>query len=113
MPHYLAELYSPKQAWLNLTAAERQQFLEKVGAAMPALASLGVEAISLGQINKEKLHSSEHQFYAIWRCADDQALNALVGGIAQSGWHDYFETINAGGKGGDFGNHLAQLINAR
>lgn len=112
MPHYLAELYSPKQTWLNLTAAERQQFLEEVGAAMPALAALGVDAISLGQVDQTRLHTSGHQFYAIWRCTDDQALEALIAGIAQSGWHDYFDTINAGGEGCDFGQHLTQLINA-
>jgi hypothetical protein len=29
------------------------------------------------------------------------AMNALVSGIAASGWHDYFETINAAGPGVD------------
>ncbi|MFK4825713.1 DUF6616 family protein [Paenochrobactrum sp. BZR 588] len=110
MAHYLAELYSPKQAWLNLSSEERLYFLNQVGAAMPALAALGVEAISLGTIDQTKLSSSKNSFYAIWRCNDNVALDALVNGIAQSGWHTYFDTINAGGEGGDFNDHLQQLI---
>ncbi|MGU3576774.1 DUF6616 family protein [Brucellaceae bacterium C25G] len=111
MPHYLAELYSPKQAWLDLSFDERQVFLNKVGSAMPALTGLGIEAIALGKIDQSQLNADSHHFYAIWRCADDQTLNALINGITQSGWHDYFETINAGGAGGDFANHLVQLVN--
>jgi hypothetical protein len=45
----------------------------------------------------------------VWRCPDDAALDALVSGIAQSGWHDYFETVNAGGEATDLVGHLAQL----
>ncbi|MGO3930096.1 DUF6616 family protein [Rhodopseudomonas pseudopalustris] len=109
MAHYLAELYTPKQAWLDLSEAERQQFFARVGSAMPALSALGVEALSLGKVDQSKLHASKHAFFAVWRCPDDAALEALVSGIAQSGWHDYFDAINAGGEGTDFMGHLVQL----
>nr|WP_238379716.1 DUF6616 family protein [Celeribacter ethanolicus] len=45
----------------------------------------------------------------MWRCPDDAGLGALVSGIAQSRWHDYFETVNAGGEATDLTSHLAQL----
>lgn len=109
MAHYLAELYTPKQAWLDLADDRRRQFFAGIGAAMPALSALGVEALTLGKVDPSKLHSSKHSFFAVWRCPDDAALDALVSGIARSGWHDYFDTINAGGEGTDFIGHLAQL----
>ncbi len=109
MAHYLAELYTPKQAWRDLTDDQRQQFFAGIGSAMPALSALGVEALTLGKVDQSKLHSSKHSFFAIWRCPDDAALEALVSGIAQSGWHDYFDTSNAGGEGTNFMGHLAQL----
>ncbi len=109
MAHYLAELYTPKPAWLNLAENERQQFFAGIGSAMPALSALGVEALALGKIDQTKLHSAPQTFFAVWRCPDDAALDALVSGIAQSGWHNYFETVNAGGEATDFVGHLAQL----
>ncbi|MBN9054585.1 MAG: hypothetical protein BGO06_18350 [Shinella sp. 65-6] len=112
MAHYLAELYTPKQAWLDLPEEQRQRFFAGVGSSMPALAALGVEALALGKVDRSRLHSSEHAFFAIWRCLDDAGLEALISGIAQSGWHDYFDTVNAGGEGVDFMGHLAQLSEA-
>lgn len=110
MAHYLVELYSPKQAWLDLSSEKRIQFLNKVGVSMPALEALGVKAISIGRIDQTKLHSSKNSFYAIWHCNNDAGLNALVHAIALSGWHSYFETINAGGEDDDFKNHMHQLM---
>lgn len=109
MAHYLVELYSPKPAWLALGPEERKGFFDTVGAAMPGLFGLGVEPVALGEIDPGKLYSATQTFYAVWRCPDDAALDALVNGIARSGWHDYFDTINAGGEGTDLFGHLGQL----
>lgn len=109
MTHYLAELYTPKPAWLNLDENERQQFFAAIGSAIPALSALGVEALALGKVDQTNLHSAPQTFFAVWRCPDEAALTALVSGIAQSGWHDYFETANAGGEATDFAGHLTQL----
>ena len=109
MAHYLAELYTPKPAWLALSADTRRQFFATIGAGMSELSSLGVEAITLGETDAATLHAAPWQFFALWQAPDKAAIDALVAGIAASGWHDYFETINASGVGGDFNEHLAQL----
>lgn len=107
--YYLAELYSPKPAWLALDRNGRQQFFEAIGSGMGALSALGVEAIALGETDAATLHAPSQKFFAIWRAPDAAAMNALVSGIAASGWHEYFETINATGPGVDLHGHLAQL----
>ena len=109
MAHYLAELYSPKPAWLALDQAGRHRFFEAIGSGMGALSALGVEALALGEADAATLHAPTQKFFAIWRAPDAAAMNALVSGIAASGWHDYFETINAAGPGVDLNGHLAQL----
>jgi len=48
MAHYLAELYSPKPAWLTLDQNGRRQFFEAIGSGMAALSALGVERNRLG-----------------------------------------------------------------
>lgn len=109
MSHYLVELYSPKPAWLALDLAGRQQFFAAIGDGMAALTALGVEPIALMETDATALHAASQSFVAIWRAPDAAAIRALVAGIAASGWHDYFETINAAGFGGDLTAHLAQL----
>lgn len=109
MAHYLAELYSPKPAWLALDQTGRNRFFETVGAGMGALSALGVEPIALGRTDPTTLHAPSQTFFAIWRAPDETGIAALVSGIAASGWHDYFETVNATGPGVDLGGHLIQL----
>lgn len=109
MTHYLAELYTPTPALLALSQTARQQFFEAIGTGMANLAALGVEPIALGETDAATLHGTPHPFFAIWRGPDAAAIDALVQGIAASGWHDYFETVNATGAGVSLGQHLAQL----
>jgi len=63
----------------------------------------------LGETDAATLHAPSQKFFAIWRAPDAAAIAALASGIAASGWHDYFETINAVGPGVDLNSHLAQL----
>jgi hypothetical protein len=107
--HYLAELYSPKPAWLTLDQPDRHRFFEKIGAGMGALSAIGVEAIMFGEAEAAVVHAPSQRFFALWRAPDASAIEALVQGIAASGWHDYFETVNATGPGVGIDDHLAQL----
>ncbi|MGB6190415.1 MAG: DUF6616 family protein [Aeromonas molluscorum] len=109
MTHYLAELYTPKAAWLALSLDARHQFFEAVGAGMASLSALRVEPIALGETHAATLHGASQPFFAIWRGPDAAAIEVLVQGIAASGWHNYFETVNATGAGVSLGEHLIQL----
>jgi hypothetical protein len=109
MAYYLTELYTAKPAWRALSSEQRQEFFVSVGAGMPALMALGIEPVTMGKVDGSKLHAAEQTFFAVWRCPNDAALETLVGGIAETGWHDYFDTLNAGGEGTDLMGHLAQL----
>ena len=110
--HYLLELYSPTPAWLALDGAARQAYFATVGAGMAALAGRGAEALAMGAIDGGKPHAAPQQFYAVWCFPDEAALDALLAGIAATGWHDYFTTLNAAGPAVDFPAHLAQLAAA-
>ncbi|MDO5606044.1 MAG: hypothetical protein Q4G25_12870 [Paracoccus sp. (in: a-proteobacteria)] len=113
MTHYLVELYSPKPAWLALDEQARAAFFEAVGTGMEALGELGVEPLSLSEVDPRVDHAAPQQFLAIWRCADKAGMDALVAGISASGWHEYFKTINAMGAEGDLVAHLGQLAALR
>ncbi len=109
MTHYLAELYSPKAAWLALSPEQRQDFFASIGAGMSNLSEFGIEPLAFGQTDPSQLHPAQQQFFAIWKFSDKAAVTALLEAIAATGWHDYFDTINAAGEATDMNTHLAQL----
>ncbi|MCZ7893858.1 hypothetical protein O9X99_19465 [Agrobacterium salinitolerans] len=109
MSYFLAELYSAKPSWKALSGEARAAFFARIGAGMSALSQAGIEVITTGAVNTSLGHASPHEFFALWRCRDRQALSLLVEAIADSGWHDYFDTVNAGGEGAGMANHLQQL----
>ena len=109
MSCYLLELYTPKPAWRDLDPDARAAFFDKVGAGLGPLTELGIEVVALGECEPEILHAGDHAFFGVWRAPDEVALQTLADGIAASGWHDYFQTVNAGGRGVAFREHLKQL----
>lgn len=109
MTQTLIELYEPKPGWLSLPAEERQAFFARIGAGMGDILALGIEPLAFGEVAPDIRHGASQRFFAVWRAPDRPALNALVAGIAASGWHDYFETINAAGQSVDLIIHLGQL----
>ena len=110
MSYFLAELYSPKPAWLALSPAQRNDFFTSIGPAVTALCNVGTEVIAMGKTTPDKPHAAAQAFFAIWKFPDEESLDALLDGIEASGWHEYFETVNATGVGCDFPTHLSQLI---
>lgn len=109
MAHCLIELYSPKPAWLTLDRAARTRFFAAVETGMADLSGLGIEPIAFGETEAGTRHAAAQLFFAIWRAPDSHAMSALIAGIAASGWHDYFETINATGAAVDLATHVTQL----
>ena len=104
MNHYLVELYTPNAVWQTLPVQEAD-----VGAAMGGLSSMGVELLTLTEIDTAVDQSSHHRFIGIWRFPNQQARDALLTGIQASGWYDYFDHVNAAGTEGDFQQHLDAL----
>ncbi|MDD9650547.1 DUF6616 family protein [Klebsiella pasteurii] len=109
MPHYLVELYTPNAAWRGLSPEHRQQFISGIQAAMGGLAGSGIELLTLAETDTAVDHSTSHRFLGIWRFPDAQARNALLAGIAASGWYDYFDHINAAAATGGMEEHLRSL----
>jgi hypothetical protein len=109
MTHYLAELYSPKAAWIALPKEEKQAFFATIGAGMGSLSEFGIEPLAFGQTDPSQLHPAQQQFFAIWKFSNKAAVTILLEAIAATGWHDYFDTINAAGEATEMNTHLAQL----
>ena len=109
MTRYLIELYTPKPAWIELPAEQRERFLAGIDQGMRQLQGLGIEPLALGPVEAGIAHTSKHRFMGIWRCADTAARDALLAGIKASGWYGYFAHVNASSPGGGLDAHLLAL----
>ncbi|MBP6116150.1 MAG: hypothetical protein KBC57_04780 [Neisseriaceae bacterium] len=115
MTHYLIELYTPKTSWLNLAEPAKQAYLDQVKQGMAALSDLGVQILALApaQANPQPQYDSPHRYVGIWAFPSPEVRQALLHGIAATGWYDYFDHVNASVDGGDLPSHLTDLFNDR
>ncbi|MET3918602.1 hypothetical protein ABID97_005433 [Variovorax sp. OAS795] len=110
MTQYLVELYSPNARWTEQSSDQRKAFVDGIKNGMAGLATLGIEALALGEIDRTVDHSGKHRFLGIWRFPNLAARDALLAGILASGWYDYFDHINAASSGGNLEPHLTDLM---
>lgn len=107
--HYLIELYTPKPTWRQLPASDRQAFLKAIAQAMAGMEGQGIELLTLAETDANIDHASGHHYLGIWRFTHQQARDALLAGIAASGWYNYFDHINAACGTSDMAQHLRAL----
>ncbi|WP_349627718.1 DUF6616 family protein [Rhodopseudomonas sp. BR0C11] len=73
------------------------------------LLALGIEPLAFGEVDAAAPYTAPQRFFAVWCAPDRASLDALLAGIAASGWHGYFATVNAAGAISDLAAHLGQL----
>ncbi|ALA88075.1 hypothetical protein I5T93_05365 [Stenotrophomonas maltophilia] len=109
MSHTFIELYTATPAWTTLPPEQRNAFFARIGAGMQQFDPARITPLAMGRIARDVPHSSDEQFYAVWRCASREEVDALVAGIAATGWHEYFTTTHAVGAMDSMAQHLADL----
>ena len=109
MSHTLIELYTATPAWTALPPDQRTALFARIGAGMQQFDPARITPLAMGRIATGVQHGSDEQFYAVWRCASRADADALVAGIAATGWHQYFTTTNALGADEGMVQHLADL----
>ncbi|MEW2502861.1 haloalkane dehalogenase [Amycolatopsis sp. NPDC047767] len=97
MQQLFIELYKYKPAWLELSAAERRRFAMALPTALGSLQERGLEILGYGPNDPATDHRADFDFFSVYRLPDAELLRELQAGIAESGWYDYFEQVNAGG----------------
>ena len=109
MSHTFIELYTATPAWTTLPPEQRNAFFARIGAGMQRFDPARIMPLAMGRIATGVPRGSGEQFYAVWRCASREEADALVAGIAATGWHDYFTTTHAVGAVDGMAQHLADL----
>lgn len=109
MLHTLIELYTATPAWTALPPEQRNAFFARIGTGMQQFDPARVAPLAMGRIATGVPHGRDEQFYAVWQCASREEADALVAGIAATGWHEYFTTSNVIGAVDSMPQHLQDL----
>ena len=109
MSHIFIELYTATPAWTALPPDQRTAFFARIGAGMQQFDPARITPVAMGRVAADAAHGGSEQFHAVWRCASREDADALVEGIAATGWHQYFATTNVVGADDGVGQHLADL----
>lgn len=96
--HLYVELWNPKQAWLDLSKEERQNFFDEVGGEIQNLMGEGVEVLGFAVNDEGTPFRSDHQYIAVWKMPSKDQVNMLEESVSRTGWYDYFDQVNARGK---------------
>lgn len=96
--HLYAELWNPRQAWLDLSGEERSSYLEKVGPGIGKLTEAGIELVGFAICEDDTPHEAGYRYLAVWKMPKGREHAHLLEGILdEAGWHDYFDQVNARG----------------
>lgn len=112
MSHTLIEFYTATSAWQVLDATGREAFFARIAEGMQAFAPGAVTPLAMGPVDRQLPHAAPADYFAVWCCADAAVVRQLVDAITNSGWHDYFSTVNAAGASEDLAAHLRALASA-
>jgi hypothetical protein len=96
--HLYVEQWKARPAWLAMPASERSAW---VAAIQPMLRDAGdgnVELIGFAVTDADAPHGTDYPYMAVWRVASLQAVQTFEGHRQATGWHDYFEQVNARGE---------------
>jgi hypothetical protein len=97
--YLMIEAWSPRAAWLAMSAAERADYLGAVGGGMEALAEQGVRPLGWGFAD-ERSRGVDHLAFAVWDCGTRAGADALRDAITKAGWYELFDQVDFGGEAG-------------
>ena len=108
--HLYIELFKPKDAWLQLSAEDRAQYLQTAGSTMQGAVAAGAELVGVGAADSETSHDAGYDFYAVWKLPSPDVVELFEKGIEDDDWYSYFEQTNASGELVEFEALVRQVI---
>ena len=92
------ELWTPRQAWLDLSQEERREYFNQVRGEIQAHTSEGIQVVGFALNGQETAYRSDFQYIAVWQMPSPEHVEMLEESVSQTGWYEYFEQENASGE---------------
>lgn len=96
--HLYIELWNPTKAWRELSAQEKQAYLQQVGPGIQTMTESGVHLIGFALNDEDTPHRTAYRYLAAWTMPGAEQVALLENILEEAGWHDYFEQVNARGE---------------
>ena len=96
--HLYVELWKARPSWLAMPATERADWVAKLGPLMEQLTSAGIELLGFAVTDADAPYGTDYPYMAVWRVPSLELVRQFEGGLQATGWHDYFEQVNARGE---------------
>ena len=96
--HLYVELWKPRQTWLDLPEAERQDYIGQVGPGIGQLTDVGVELVGIAMNSEDVPHRADYRYLMVWKMPDLERARMLERILEEAGWHEHFEQVNARGE---------------
>jgi hypothetical protein len=109
--HIYIELFKAKDAWLQLSAEKRAEYVQQVGSTMQGALDAGAELVGVGAGDPDTSHDAGYDFYSVWKLPDRDVVRMFEKGIEDDDWYSYFEQVNASGELVEF-DALIQRVTA-
>ena len=91
------ELWTARPEWLALSEGERRAFIDSVGGSIGSLVAMGAEPIGTALDDADTPLATGHRFLCAWRMPSKAVAEKLEEEVEKSGWHRYFDQVNARG----------------
>ncbi|TDF39248.1 hypothetical protein EYS14_06900 [Alteromonadaceae bacterium M269] len=91
------ELYSYKQAWVDLPSEDRQRFVSVVENAIAEIEKAGVKVIGFGLNDTNTDRRAAYDFFCVYEMPSAEFARLFEQQVEASGWYNYFEQINVSG----------------
>ncbi len=106
---YFIEMFSPTQAWLDLSKEERAAYLTHVNDSSKGLMEQGVAIVSMNENNHDTIQRAGYDFFVIWTIPTDELANAVQKLMVSEGWFKYFDQLNLKGGSTDIFEKLITM----
>ncbi len=110
--HLYVELWKPRETCMALSVQERSNYMNQLGSAIGELAKSGVELIGWSFNDSETPFRADYRYVAVWKIPSQAAVKQFEQVVEQSGWHRYFEQVNARGELVSPGPVIADMISS-
>lgn len=95
------ELWKLRPAWFELSQDEKKSWMDELLGGLQEQFQAGVEPIGLAFNDDDTPHSSEYDFFAVWKMPDKDVARTFENFVEDSGLHKYFEQVNTRGEATD------------
>ncbi len=96
--HLYVELWKAKPTWLALSDEERQRYIESMSPKIEGLLKDGVEIVGFSPVDDDTPHRADYLYLAVWKMPSRALVEQFEKSVAEAGFHDYFEQVNACGE---------------